>query len=97
MQTLTRELRTAVPAIVSDIMTIRFVKKAKTQKTMCVLAPNRALITWRNVLAPGALVLSMMDNMEKRTIWIVAPTKKTVANFGITIIQIDCKSPPAYQ
>ena len=45
MFTFTREFRTVVPAIVNDIITIKLVKKAKTQKTMCVRAPKRALIT----------------------------------------------------
>lgn len=45
--TLTRELRTAVPAIVSDIITMRLVKKANTQKTTWVLIPNRALMTYK--------------------------------------------------
>ena len=36
---------TAVPAMVRDIITIRLVKKAKVQKTMWVLEPNRALMT----------------------------------------------------
>ena len=39
-------LRTAVPAIVRDIMTIRLVRKAKVQKTKWVPFPNLALITW---------------------------------------------------
>jgi len=30
-------------------------------------------LTWRNVLAPGALVLSMIERMEKMMIWMVAP------------------------
>ena len=38
--------RTAVPATVRDIITMRLVKKAKVQKTRWVLAPNLALITW---------------------------------------------------
>ena len=38
--------RTAVPATVRDIITMRLVKKAKVQKTRWVLAPKRALITW---------------------------------------------------
>ena len=39
-------MRTAVPATVRDIITMRLVKKAKVQKTKWVLAPKRALITW---------------------------------------------------
>ena len=38
-------LSTAVPAMVSDIMTMRLVKKAKVQKTRWVLDPKRALMT----------------------------------------------------
>ena len=38
-------LRTAVPAIVRDIMTIRLVRKAKVQKTKWVPFPNLAFIT----------------------------------------------------
>ena len=38
-------LRTAVPAMVRDIMTMRLVKKAKVQKTRWVLDPKRALMT----------------------------------------------------
>ena len=38
--------KTAVPATVRDIITMRLVKKAKVQKTRWVLAPKRALITW---------------------------------------------------
>ena len=30
-------------------------------------------LTWRKVLAPGALVFSIMDKIEKMIIWIVAP------------------------
>ena len=33
-RTFTREFKTVVPAMVKDIITIRLVKKAKTQKTM---------------------------------------------------------------
>ena len=39
-------MRTAVPATVRDIITMRLVKNAKVQKTRCVLVPNLALITW---------------------------------------------------
>ena len=42
-------LSTAVPAMVSDIMTMRLVKKAKVQKTMWVLLPNLALITYNTM------------------------------------------------
>ena len=38
-------LRTAVPAIVRDIMTIKLVRKAKVQNTRWVPFPKRALIT----------------------------------------------------
>ena len=62
-----------MPAIVRDIITIRLVRKAKVQNTRWVRDPNRALITWRKVLAPGARILSMMDRMEKMMIWMVAP------------------------
>ena len=30
-------------------------------------------ITWRNVLAPGALVFSIMERTEKMMIWMVTP------------------------
>ena len=53
-------LRTAVPAMVRDIMTMRLVRKAKVQNTRWVWDPNLALITCRKVLAPGALpILSL--------------------------------------
>ncbi len=42
---LTSELRTAVPAMVRDIITIKLVKKAKQQNTKWVRRPKRALIT----------------------------------------------------
>ena len=42
---MTHLLRTAVPAIVSDIITIRFVRNAKVQNTRWVRDPNLALIT----------------------------------------------------
>merc|ERR1712223_1169488 len=72
LRSATRLLRTAVAATVRDIMTIKLVKKAKVQKTGWVRAPNRALITWRKVFAPGALVFSMMERMENMMIWMVA-------------------------
>ena len=50
-------LRTAVPAMVRDIMTMRLVRKAKVQNTRWVWDPNLALITCRKVLAPGALTI----------------------------------------
>ena len=30
-------------------------------------------MTWRKVLAPGALIFNMMERMEKMMIWMVAP------------------------
>ena len=66
-------MRTAVPATVNDIMTITLVKKAKVQKTRCVFFPNLALITCRNVFAPGAFIFNMIDRMENMIIWMVAP------------------------
>ena len=58
---------------ISIAVTITLVIKAKKQKTTWVLAPKRARITWRKVLAPGARVLSWTDSMEKSRIWMVAP------------------------
>ena len=66
-------LRTAVPAIVRDIMTIKLVRKANVQNTKCVFFPNLALMTCRKVFAPGALILSIMERMENMMIWMVAP------------------------
>ena len=51
-------LRTAVPAIVRDIITIRLVRKAKVQNTRWVRDPNLALITWRKSVCASYLILS---------------------------------------
>ena len=68
LRPLTNEFRTAVPAIVNDIIMIRLVKKANTQNTRWVRLPNLAFMTWRNVFAPGALIFNMMDSTAKRMI-----------------------------
>ena len=54
-------------------MTMRLVKKANTQNTIWVRLPKRAFMTWRKVLAPGALVFSMIERTANRMIWMVAP------------------------
>ena len=82
LRPLTNEFRTAVPAIVNDIIMIRLVKKAKTQNTRWVLLPNLAFMTCRNVFAPGALIFNMMDSTAKRMIWMVAPP----GNFWLDLI-----------
>ena len=53
-------LRTAVPAIVRDIITIRLVRKAKVQNTRWVRDPNLALITWRKSVWASYLILSYL-------------------------------------
>lgn len=54
-------------------VTTRFVIRANPQKILCVLVPNLALMTWRKVLAPGALIFSWTDTIENSSIWIEAP------------------------
>ncbi|KAL8577002.1 hypothetical protein ACOMHN_064104 [Nucella lapillus] len=41
-----------------DVTIMMLVRKAKQQNTKCVPFPNRAFITCKKVLAPGALVLN---------------------------------------
>lgn len=54
-------------------VTTRFVIRANPQNILCVLVPNLALMTWRKVLAPGALIFSWTETIENSSIWIEAP------------------------
>lgn len=54
-------------------VTIRFVIRANPQNILCVLVPNLALMTWRKVLAPGALIFSWTETIENSSIWTEAP------------------------
>lgn len=58
---------------ISIAVTMIFVNNPNIQKVICVFLSNLALMTCRNVLAPGARILSWADITENRSICIEAP------------------------
>ena len=87
-------LRTAVPAIVRDIITIRLVRKAKVQNTRWVRDPNLALITWRKSVWASYLILSYLITWRK----VLAPGARILSMMErMEKMMIWMVAPPAYQ